>query len=66
MKKVKGLNEKEILKKNPEAAKILAKNRKKLGGKVRMQREYGLGLPYSRPALVSSVDDDDDRTELYA
>jgi hypothetical protein len=62
----KKLNEKELLAKNPKAAKILQENRKKLAGKPRpRQREYGLGLPYARPALVSSTDEEE-RNELYA
>jgi hypothetical protein len=51
------LDEKELLAKNPKAAKILERNRKKmLGRRRRRQREYGLGIPYARPALVSSTD----------
>jgi hypothetical protein len=61
MKRVKTLNEKALLEKNPKAAKILQSNRKKLqGGRRRPPKEYGLGLPYARPALVSMTDADDE------
>lgn len=50
MAKYKELNELEILEKNPKAAKILEKYRAKLGKRGRpVQKEYGLGLPYTRP-----------------
>lgn len=59
MKQVKTLDEKALLEKNPKAAKVLSANRKKLEGRRRRApKEYGLGLPYTRPALVSMTDDD--------
>jgi hypothetical protein len=69
MKKKDTLREKDLLAKNPEAAKILARNRKKMKGRPKpRQREYGLGLPYARPATVTSTDEEADRklNELYA
>jgi len=64
-KKKDSLKEKDLLAKNPEAAKILARNRKKMEGRPKpRQREYGLGLPYARPALVLSTTDD--QAELSA
>jgi hypothetical protein len=66
MKKGKTLDEKALLEKNPKAAKVLEINRKKLLGRHRRtQKEYGLGLPYARPALVTMADDED-KTESYA
>jgi hypothetical protein len=54
------------LEKIPKAAKVLEINRKKLLGRHRRtQKEYGLGLPYARPALVTMADDED-KTEIYA
>jgi hypothetical protein len=59
MKKIKTLDEQALLKKNPKAAKVLEQNRKKLGNRrPREQKEYGIGLPYGRPALVSVIEDD--------
>jgi len=45
-----------LLKKNPKAARVFAKNRKKLGAgrQPRRPKEYGLGLPYARPALANN------------
>jgi hypothetical protein len=54
-KKLDELDVKKLLKKNPNAARAFAKNRKKLGsGRSRSQKEYGLGLPYSRPLSRAS------------
>ena len=48
-----------LLKKNKKAAKVLEQNRKKMIKTTsRRPKEYGLGLPYARPALVASTDYD--------
>lgn len=61
MKKIKTLDEKALLERNPNAAKVLKKNRKKMQrGRRRPPKEYDLGLPYARPALVSMTDADDE------
>lgn len=61
MKRVKTLNEKALLAKNPKAAKVLKRNRSKMEGRPRrIPKEYGLGLPYARPALVSMADQEDE------
>jgi hypothetical protein len=66
MKKKDKLSEKDLLAKNPEAAKVLARNRKKMKGRPKpRQREYGLGLPYARPALVHSTEDQNE-SKIYA
>ena len=50
------LDVKKLLKKNPKAARVFVKNRKKLGsGRSRSQKEYGLGLPYSRPVAKAAA-----------
>lgn len=57
----KSLDAKALLAKNPKAARIFENNQKKLAGrKTRPQREYGLGLPYARPALVAAATDAND------
>ena len=59
MKTPKMFDEKALLKKNPEAAKVLAEYRSKLSGRPRRPpKDYALGLPYTRPVLISSVEDD--------
>lgn len=59
------LNEKPLLEKNPQAARIFKNNRKKLGGRPpsRPAKEYGLGLPYGRAALVSMNGNDEEERE---
>jgi hypothetical protein len=60
MKKVRTLDEKALLKHNPKAAKVFEETKKKLEGRARRQpKEYSLGLPYARPALVSMMDDEE-------
>lgn len=55
-----------LLKKNKKAAKVLEQNRKKMIKTIsRRPKEYGLGLPYARPALVASTDYDSEN-ELHA
>jgi hypothetical protein len=67
MKKKDKMREKELLAKNPEAAKVLEINRQKMKGRPRpRQREYGLGLPYTRPAVASSTVDEEEQTEHFA
>jgi hypothetical protein len=54
--KIKALDEKALLKKNPQAARIFEENRKKLGPtwRPRPQKAYEIGLPYTRPMLSKS------------
>ena len=60
MNKVRTLDEKALFKNNPKAAKIFKENKKKLEGRARRQpKEYSLGLPYARPALVSMREDEE-------
>lgn len=55
--KLDALDVKALLKKNPKAERVFVSNRKKLGTRrPRAQKEYALGLPYERPALVASKD----------
>jgi hypothetical protein len=50
------LDVKALLKKNPSAASVFRKNRKKLGEnrKPRPPKPYEIGLPYTRPRLVTN------------
>jgi hypothetical protein len=62
MRKAKEINEKEILAKNPDAAKIFAENRKKLSARPRrLPKHYAIGLPYQRPQ--SSLGDEIETNE---
>ena len=52
MKKLSDGDVQSLLKKNKKAAKVLEQNRKKMIKTTsRRPKEYGLGLPYARPAL---------------